>query len=90
MKSFVKQFLHATSAFSVEACLAEDRAAAFLDWSRLERNLALRAAFSADCIVHLPVLHALVLPLVAAVLAPLGRRELLTRVELLFTIGERE
>lgn len=40
--------------------------------------------------MHLPILHADVLALCAAVLAPLGCRELLRGVELLFTLGERE
>ena len=81
---------HSASALGIETCLAEDRAAAFLDGARLERNLALCAALAANGVMHLPVLHALVLALIATVLAPLGRRELLARIELLFTIGERK
>ena len=89
--SSVEQSLsHSASAFGIETCLAENRASAFLDWSRLERNLALRAALAANGIVHLAILHALVLACRTAVLATLRCRELLGRVELLLTIGEHE
>ena len=81
---------HAATPLGVETRLTENRASAFLDWSRLERNLALRAALAANGVVHLAILHALVLACRTTVLAPLGRRELLGRVELLLTIGEHE
>ena len=91
-KSSVEHSLggHARRPFGVETCLAEDRASAFLDCSRFKGDLALRAALATDGIMHLPVLHALVLALASAVLAPLGCRELLARIELLFTIGEHK
>ncbi len=92
MKSSVEEqsLRHARSTLGIETCLAENRTSAFLDWARLERNLALRAALAANGVVHLAILHALVLACRTAVLAPLGCRELLCGVELLLTIGEHE
>jgi hypothetical protein len=52
--------------------------------------LALGATVGADRIVHLAVVHALRLACVATVLATLGSAQVLTRIELLFTICERE
>jgi hypothetical protein len=77
-------------ALRVETRFAEDRTSTFLDWARLERNLTLCTALGARSVEHLPVLHALILALVAAVLAPLRCGELLGGIKFLFTIGERE
>ena len=91
MKSSVEeQSLRAGSAVGVETRLAENRPSAFFDGTGLEWHLALGAALAANGIVHLAVAEALRLARRAAILAPLGRRELLGRVELLFTIGEDE
>ena len=79
-----------TAAFGVEAGLAQDRATAFLDRARLERNLALCTAFCAGRIVHLTIGKALLLAVSAAILTALGSAEVLARVESLFTLGERE
>ncbi len=81
---------HARSALGIEAGLAENRAATLLDGTGLERNLAGCAALRASRVVHLAVLQTLALAGVAAILAALGSAQVLARVELLFTIGERK
>lgn len=72
-----------------EAVLAQDRLAALFDGARLERDLALRAALGAHCIVHLTILT-LVLAVRAAILAALGSAQVARSVELLFTGTEGE
>lgn len=81
---------HARSALGIEASLAQNRATAFLDWARLERNLALSATLTTDRVMHLTVLHALALARIAAVLAALRCAEVPALEELLFTFGKSE
>ena len=91
MESSIEHSLrHAVSTLCVETRLAEDRASAFLDWARLERDLALCSALAANGVVHLAVASALRLAGVAAVLAALGSAQVSGRVELLLTVGEHE
>jgi hypothetical protein len=80
----------AGTAFGIEAGLAEDRTATLLYRTGLERNLAGGAALRACRVVHLAVLHTLALAGVATVLAALWGAQVLRRIELLFTIGERK
>jgi hypothetical protein len=77
-------------ALRVETRFAEDRTSTFLDWARLERNLTLCTALGARSVEHLPVLHALILALVAAVLAALWSGKTALSVESLLTFRESE
>lgn len=77
-------------ALRVETRFAKDWASTLFHWTWLEGNLTLCTTLGARSVEHLPVLHALVLALVAAVLTPLRCRELLGGIKFLFTIGERE
>lgn len=80
----------AAATLGIEAGLAEDRTATLLYRTGLERNLAGGAALRACRVVHLAVLHTLALAGVATVLAALWGAQVLRRIELLFTIGERK
>jgi hypothetical protein len=78
-------------AASHEASLAEHRSATLLNGTGLERNLALRSALGTNGLVHFAGgVGAIVLASVAAALAALGGGQVLTCVELLFTIREGE
>lgn len=73
-----------------ETVAAQDRLAALGLGARLERHLALRAARRADGVEHFALAHAIVLALGAAILTALRSLKALGRIELLFTLGERE
>lgn len=90
--SFCKRRLvRPLAAASHEASLAENRAATLLYRTGLERNFALRAALGTNGLVHFArSVCALILAIIAARLAALGGGQVLTVVELLFTIREGE
>lgn len=76
---------HAGRALLIEACLAQDGAASFLDGARLERYLTRGTAVGADGIVHLTIRHTLALAVIAAILAALRGAEVAGSIKLLFT-----
>lgn len=73
-----------------EAILAEYRPAAFLDWARLERNLAGVAALGADGIVHFTIAGPLILAGCPTRLAALWGAQVLGSIKFLFTCRELE
>jgi hypothetical protein len=71
-RSAVLTWGRSTTVFlGAEALETEDRSAALGLGARLERDLACLAAACTRCRVHLALGHAVILPLVATVLAPL-------------------
>ena len=77
-------------AFCHEALFAEDRLAAFLHGTWFEGDLALRATFGADCIVHFTSGEPLIFAVGSAIFATLWSAQILGGVELLFAFRECE
>ena len=80
----------AASALCIEAGLAQNWSATFLDWAMLEWDLASGSALCACGIVHLSLGHPLRLAVIAAILASLWATKITGRIELLFTVCEDE